>query len=179
MEEWLSFAAKWTLVPLATIAIFEGVRRFSWTRSGRKAAALVLFGIAVLGGSAGSLAWGAAAIESILAVVNRAPPPALPSRALARMTPEEREEKTRILAQTAFDDTGVLITYTSATGQHVRYAPTEKEIRDRQTLMESLAQTRVRVEFLRAQVWMFLIAIVAAATAGAYARLSGGTRREG
>jgi len=179
MEEWLSFAAKWTLVPLATIAIFEGVRRFSWTRSGRKAAALVLFGMAVLGGFAWSLARGAAGVESILAVVNQSPPPPLPSGALARMTPEEREEKTRILAQIAFDNTGVLIAYTNAMGQQVRYAPTEKEIRDRQTLTESLAQTRVRVEFLRAQVWMFLLAIVAAAAAGAYARVCGGVRREG
>jgi hypothetical protein len=94
------------------------------------------------------------------------------------MAPQEREEKTRILAQIAFYNAGILATHITATGQQVRYAPTEKEIRDRQTLMESLAQTRARVEFIRTQVWMFMLAAVAAAASGVYARLCGDRRRE-
>ena len=179
MEEWLSFLSKWTLVPLATIAVFEGARRFSWGWSGRTAAALLLFGIGVLGGYAGSLAWGASRIESALGVLDQRPPPPLSESALAQMTPQEREEKTRLLAQIAFENAGVLAIYISATGQQVRYAPSEKELRDRQTLRESLTQTRTRMEFIRTQVWMFILAAIAAAAAGVYARLCGGRRREG
>lgn len=179
MEEWLSFLVKWTLVPLATISVFEGVRRLSWGRSGRKAAAHLLFGIGVLGGYAGYLAWGASAIESAVGALDERPPPALPESALVQMTPQEREQKTHLLAQIAFDNAGVLATYTTATGQQVRYAPSEKEIRDRQRLRESLAETRSRLEFIRTQVWMFLLATVAAVGAGAYARLCEGRRREG
>jgi hypothetical protein len=95
------------------------------------------------------------------------------------MTPQEREEKTRILAQIAFDRTGALIDYTNAAGQQVRYSPAEQEIRDRETLTVSIAQTRVRVEFLRAQAWILALAAIAAAAAGACARFCGGAPREG
>jgi hypothetical protein len=179
MEEWLSFVGKWTLVPLATIAVFEGARRLSWARSGWNAAALLLFGVGILGGYAGSLAWVASGIESTFGVLDQRSPPSLPESTLAQMTPQEREEKTRLLARIAFESAGILTTYISATGEQVRYAPSENEIRDRQTLRESLAQIRTRVEFIRAQVWMFSLSAIAAAVAGVCARSFRGGRRAG
>jgi hypothetical protein len=179
MEQWLSFLSQLTLLPLATIAVFEGVRRLSWGRSGWQAAAILLIGIGMLGGYAGFLARVASGMESALATLDQMPPPRLPASALAQMTPHEREEKTQFLAQIAFANAGMLATYISAAGEEVRYAPSEKEIRDRQTLRESLAQTRARVEFIRTQVWMFIVAVIAAVSAGLFVRLCGGKRREG
>jgi hypothetical protein len=177
MDEWLSFAARWSLVPLATIAIYEGMRRLSWSRSGRNGAALVLFGIAVLGTDAASLTFSASNIESMIAVLDQKALPPVQADVLAQMTPAEREEKTRILAQIAFDRAGALVEYVNAAGQKVRYAPTEKEIRDRETLTVSVAQAQVRMGLLRAQAWMFVLAVVVAAGAGAYARFFGGAPR--
>jgi len=179
MESWFSFLGKWTLIPLATVAVFEGVRRVSLRRNAWKPATLLIFGAAVLGGYAGTLWWGASGIESMLGVLDQRAPPPLPEVRLAQMSPQEREEKTRLLAQIAFENSGTLATYVSASGQHIRYAPSEKEIRDRESLRESLAQTRSRLEFIRTQVWMFIIAAIAAAAAGVYARSCGGSGREG
>jgi hypothetical protein len=125
------------------------------------------------------MAWVASNVESTLKVLDQSPVPSLPEASLARMTPQEREEKTRLLAQITFANLGVLATYTSATGQQVRYAPSEKEIRERQSIGESLAQTRTRAEFMRLQMWMFTLAVVAAAATGVYVRLCGGRRSEG
>jgi len=179
MEEWLSFLNKWTLLPLATIAVFEGTRRISWGRSGWKTAALLFFGIGALIVNAGSLAWGASVLESTLCVLNQKLPPTIPESALAQMAPQEREEKTRLIAQIAFGNAGALITYISATGQQVRYAPSEKEIRDRESLEVSLMQTRTRLEFIRTQVWIYMLAAISAIAAGLYARLGTKGRREG
>jgi hypothetical protein len=178
MEDWFSFLSKWTLIPMATIAVFEGTRRVSLTQLPWRGAALLLFGIGVLGGYAGALSWGASGIAFALQAVDGGAPPAVPEAALAQMSAQEREEKTRLLAQIKFQKTGSLATYSSVSGQQIQYAPSEKEIRDRQTLLESLAQTRTRLEFIRTQVWMFVLAAIAAAAAGIYARSRGGATRE-
>lgn len=170
MEEWFSFLSKWTLVALATIAVFEGARCFSMRRPLSKAAALLIFGVGVLGGYAGALSWGASGIDSALRTLDGSSAPRVPESALAQMTPQEREEKTRLLAQISFQQTGNLATYSDANGRSILYAPSEKEIRDREGLRESLAQTRARLEFIRTQVWMLVIAVFTAAAAGLYAR---------
>jgi hypothetical protein len=172
MGEWFSFLSKSTMIPLATLAVFEGVRRISLRRAAWEYVAFLIFGVAVLGGTAGTLLWGASAIESTLAIaVDQKPLPSVPDVAFAQMTPQEREEKTRLLAKIAFEKSGTLATYISASGQHIRYAPSEEEIRDHEFLRESVARTRTILEFIRAQVWMLMIAGVVAAVAGVYARV--------
>jgi hypothetical protein len=179
MGEWFSFLIKWAMVPLATLAVFEGTRRVSLRRTAWKHAALLIFGVAVLGGMAGTLSRGASAIDSALALVfDQRPLPPVPGATLAQMTPQEREEKTRLLARIAFEKAGTLATYISASGQPIRYAPSEQEIREREIFRESVARTRTILEFIRIQVWTLMIAAVVAAVAGVYARFYGRSRHK-
>ena len=174
MDAWFSFLSKWALVPLATIALFEGVRRVSWSRAGVTPALFLLFGLMQLGGHAAGLAWAASHLESSLApVVEERVPPPLPEGALAQMTATEREEKTRLLAQIAFQNAGVVTTYVTAKGEQVRYAPTETEIRDRLSFRESVTRTLIQLEHLRLHAWIHALALVAAIATGACARWRG------
>jgi hypothetical protein len=95
------------------------------------------------------------------------------------MTPHEREEKTLFRARFVFRETGSLVTYNNASGQQMLYAPSEKEIRDRQELRELSIKTRTILEFtriqLRAQIWVALIALVVAIGWGFIARAYGAT----
>ena len=171
MGEWLTFLSKWTLVPLATLAVFEGARRVSLRRTAWKHAALLIFGVAVLGGMAAFLSWGASTIDSSLAVfLDQKYLRPMPDATLAQLTPQEREERTRLLARLVFENTGTLTTYLSASGQRIQYAPSEKEIRHREFVIESVAEIRTNLTGIRTQVWMFMIAGVVAAVAGVYAR---------
>jgi len=94
----------------------------------------------------------------------------LPEAALAQMTPQEKEEKTRILAQITFTQTGKLAMYSDASGRQILYAPSEEEIRAREVLRESLGQARARLEFIRTEVWMFALFAIVAALAGIFIR---------
>ena len=179
MEDWLRSLSGLAVIPLATIAVFEGTRRLTWARSGLKFGALMLFGIITLGGNAGSSFWIASTLQSSLAVLAEAEPRRLSEAALAQMSPQEREEKTRLLAQVAFGRDGSLTSYLTVTGNAVQYAPTEKEIRDRQRLAESLAQVRARLDFIRTQAWTLILSLAVGTLAGAYGRLSEGGRRDG
>lgn len=179
MEEWLSFLSRLAFIPLATIAVYEGVRRCTWRWSNWRPAAHLLFGIGMLGGDAASKFVLASSIESSLKVIAESPTPRVPESAFDQMSPREREEKSRLLAQIAFDRDGSLISYISISGERIGYAPSEKEIRDRQNLAESLAQTRIRLEFIRTQAWMFTLAAAVATLAGLYIRLRGGSRHAG
>ena len=179
MEDWLRSLSGLAVIPLATIAVFEGTRRLSWARSGLKFGALMLFGIITLGGNAGSSFWMASTLQSTLAVLAETELPRLSEAALAQMSPQEREEKTRLLAQVAFGRDGSLTSYLTATGNSVQYAPSEKEIRDRQRLAESLAQLQARLDFIRTQAWILILSLTVGALTGVYVRFSEGGRRKG
>ncbi|OQW86716.1 MAG: hypothetical protein BWK72_16705 [Rhodoferax ferrireducens] len=170
MREWLSFLIEWTLVAVATIAVFEGFRCFSLRQPLSKYAALLIFGVGVLGGYAAALSWSVSALDSVLTIADGGPPRQLPEAALAQMTPQEKEEKTRILAQITFTQTGKLAMYSDASGRQILYAPSEEEIRAREVLRESLGQARARLEFIRTEVWMFALFAIVAALAGIFIR---------
>ena len=180
MNEWLSFLGGWlafltgvAVVPVATIAVFEGARRFSLKRPLSKATVYLALGIVVLGSYAGGLFWATSGSERFFKLEEereRRPIPVIPEAALAKMTPAEREEKTRLVARMTFDQTGRLVTYSNANGEQVLYAPSEKEIRDRGDMRESLILARTRIEYVRAQVWVMMGALAVAIGLGMSAR---------
>ena len=179
MNEWLSFLGEWfmflsrlAVIPVATIAVFEGARRFSLKRPLSKATVYLALGIVVLGSYAGGLFWVTSGFDesAIKMFVEHSPVPDIPDAALAQMTPAEREEKTHLVARITFDQTGRLVTYSNANGEQVLYAPSEKEIRDRGDMRESLILARTRIEYVRAQVWVLAGALAVAIGLGMSAR---------
>jgi hypothetical protein len=175
--EWLTFLSVWAMVPFATIAVFEGVRRVSWRRATWKHAALLIFGMAVLGGEAG-VKWRAVSItETGLASLER-PLPSIPDATFDKMAPQEREDKTLLRAKITFAQTGALMDYVNASGQRIPYAPSEKEIRDREFERVSVAQIRTLNEGIRTQAWALMIAWIVAAAGGFYVRFHERSERE-
>jgi hypothetical protein len=102
----------------------------------------------------------------------------LPDAALAQLTPQEREYKTRLIAHLAFEKDGTLATYISTSGQRIQYAPSEQEIRNRVLVSASAASIRARAEGIRTQAWMFMIAAIVAVAAGLYARFCERRKRD-
>jgi hypothetical protein len=178
MQAWLSFIGPWfhfisqcAALPLASLAVFVGVRRLALRRTAWKAAALLVCGMIYLCGYGGVLFMGASSLGSALKDVDDHHWPAIPESTLAQLTPEDREFKTRLHARMEFEDAGTLITYINASGQRVLYAPTEEQIRQREFIKVSAAQVRVQLENLRTQGWALVIAAITALLAGVYARI--------
>jgi hypothetical protein len=168
MNDWLLFLASWGLIPLATIAVFEGTRRVKLDGAGRKAGLLLAFGLAVFGVRAGYSAWASSALEDLLIPVER-PPVSIPEVA-ARLQPVEREVATRMRAQIVFEKSGRLVTYDRADGEKILYAPSQTEIERRERQRESLIQVRSTVSQLRTHMVTFVLAAIVAGLAGGFVR---------
>ncbi|MDR0458179.1 MAG: hypothetical protein LBH10_04010 [Burkholderiaceae bacterium] len=166
------FLITWILVPLATIAIFEGSRRISWRRTAWKSAVFLIFGVVVLGGMTGAQLWGVSTLNSIARTLTfvSVPLPPVSDATLAQMTPQNREIATRLRARMTFERTGAFTTYISASGQHIQYAPSEKEISGRETATKVRTEIRIHLEYMRGQFLLFMIAGVVAVVVGMYAR---------
>ena len=173
MGQWLNFISKSVVVTLATLAVFEGARRFSpWRTAWKtKAAAYLAGGMVVLCGYGGTLLRAGASGESSLQyLVHSRPVPVMPESRLAQMTPEDRERITRLLARMEFDRTGALRNYISVSGQSVLYAPSESEIRNRELIKVTVASGRITYVFIRAQGPALIMTALIALLAGLYAR---------
>jgi hypothetical protein len=169
---WLYFVGKTVVFPLAILAVFEGVRRFSPQRTAWKAAVFLVCGMAFLCGQAGVLLRAAASIEPALDLSDQCPPlpAAIPDSLLAQLTLQERHYRTHLLARMEFGCTGTLRRYIDASGLSVVYAPSEEQIRNREFIKVTVAETRMRVEFARAYVRTLVAAAITAVLAGLYAR---------
>ena len=171
--QWLNFISKSVVVTLAILAVFEGARRCSpWRTAWKtKAAAYLAGGMVVLCGYGGALSWAEASIDSSLQyLLHSSPVPVISENMLAQLTPEDREQRTRLLARLEFDRTGTLRNYISASGQSVLYAPSESEIRNRESTQVSLAQARAMLDVIRAQGPALIMTALIALLAGLYAR---------
>ena len=166
MQGWLDFVMHWTLVPLATLAVYEGAKQLARVGFGWKQGALLVLGTAFLVGNAAFLAWGAASITRSLEAFHAWPLRQPSKEQIAQLPPTEREAKSRMLAGINYQTNGVLTVYYTSSGSEVLYAPSQAEITQREKMREEIGLTHGRLESLNAQVYVFAFAALASLVAG-------------
>jgi hypothetical protein len=169
-EAWDSFVAHWVIVPIATIWLFEGVRRAVARRTGRSSAILAIVGAAFLLGNGGVALWGATSLTSTLDSIFGSPQTLeLSDEVLAKLPGDEKAKRSLLLAQMNFANTGLLTEHYAPDGTSVRYVPTEAEIQEREKAREGLAEARARIDQVRTRAFSLFIAAVTAVIAGVFA----------
>ena len=167
MQAWLDFSMKLILVPLATLAMYEGVKQLASIGFGWKQGALIVLGAAFLGGEAALLAWGGPSITRSLEMLDGNPLLFQPSKKqIAQLPPDERETKSRMLAAINYQSKGVLTVYYTSSGSEVLYVPSQLEITDREKQREEIGLIRGRLESITTQVYVLAFAALASLVAG-------------
>ena len=166
MQAWLDFSMKLLLVPLATLAMYEGVKQLASVGFGWKQGALIVLGAASLGGEAALLAWKGPLIMRSLDLLQSGPLLQPSKEQVAQLPPDERETKSRMLAAINYQSKGVLTVYYTSSGSEVLYVPSQVEITDREKQREEIGLIRGRFESITTQVYVLAFAALASLVAG-------------
>ena len=166
MQELLDLVMKLTSVPLATLAMYEGVKQLARVGLGWKQGALIVLGAASLGGEAALLAWKGPLVMSSLELLQSGPLFQPSKEQIAQLPPDERETKSRMLAAINYQSKGVLTVYYTSSGSEVLYVPSQVEITDREKQREEIGLIRGRFESITTQVYVLAFAALASLVAG-------------
>lgn len=87
---------------------------------------------------------------------------------IAQMTPGERAEKTKLLAQMNFSNNGALFKHFTPDGSVVTYAPGQTEIEARVSMSRQLAQARANLQLALTKSYTFVVFVLVAIAAGVW-----------
>lgn len=166
MQEWLDLAMKLTLVPLATLAMYEGAKQLASVGFGWKQGVLLVLGAAFLGSEAALLAWSGPSITRSLEALHAGPLLQPSKEQIAQLPPAEREIKSLMLAGINYQSKGVLTVYYTSSGSEVLYAPSQVDITHREKQREEIGLIRGRLESITTQVYVLAFAALVSLVAG-------------
>ena len=145
MDDWLSFAVDAVCGASAFICLFEGTRRLA--QSGMRRGSLLMAGL----GLAYCLLYGGYQFykhrelrEYSEALYRQVYHVELPADWGSHLAPQRREVSSQAIARQAYADSGSLRTYFDAKGARRPFAPTQADIKRRDTVVAQ--QTRVAAE---------------------------------
>ena len=141
MNTSLSHVLDYVVEAAALCSLFYGALLLAERRAGKLAIFILAFGLLVGGGHIFKDIWTPSFMSKQTALLHREQLPLreVPADWGKEMSPEQRA-RSIILARNAFTDHGKLIEYVEASGNRVRFAPTEEDIRSRDTLLILTAQ---------------------------------------
>ena len=169
MGAWLDYLSNIAMGVVALLLLFESCRRL--TLDGvRKGSLLMLVGGLAISSATGGIAYfqyriSHDAIEVLKRpVISKHLP--LPDDWGAACCKDTREDQSRKLVQTAFVETGEIHTYLDASGKRIVYAPTQKEIKEREQRVVSDARLEDASRARLSEAVYALIAALLAALVG-------------
>ena len=141
MNTLLSQVLDYAVEAAALCSLFYGALLLAERRSGKLAIFILAFGLLVSVGHIFKDIWTPSFMSKQTALLHREQLPVreVPAGWGKDMSPEQRV-RSIILARNAFTDHGKLIDYVDASGNRVRFAPTEEDIHGRDTLLILTAQ---------------------------------------
>jgi hypothetical protein len=172
MNDWVS-AAFFTV--LAVTSLYEGGRLFGSVGPSRKAVLLVAAGACICVGSAIVSFLSHKTVSEIIAAVT-APPKDLPrpEQWSKSLTPTERENVGRLIAQAEYSQSGTLTSFEDRTHQTITYCPTSAEVTEREAKVAKLSDLRVLEDRSYANaLWWFvsgLLSFIAGIQMGRWSR---------
>src|SRR5262245_25299170 len=161
MGAWLDYLSSVAMGVTALLLVFEGCRRLV-LHGFRKAPILMLVAGVAISSATGGMAYvqyrmSHDPVEALKRpVISKHLP--LPDDWGAACCKDTREEQSRKLVQAAFVETGQIHAYIDASGKRIAYAPTQKDIKER----EERVVTDARLEDAsRARLWEAIYALIA------------------
>jgi hypothetical protein len=164
---WFLTLLQAAVVALALVLVFEGTRRFAAQGFGRMSAVLVIVGLLVTVGQAGSDLYVSSRLRLLLTTFP-AVAPAEPAGGWEKSTlpPAERAERSLEAARLTFQVTGRIIETVDAAGTRQPYAPTAQELRSREQMVLGFDRTEANATRLSAEAWRELVAVIVFMGAG-------------
>jgi hypothetical protein len=157
VSDWLLFAVNAIGGACAFICLFEGTRRIYAYGITRKAVLMAGFGATFCLVYAGFSYWKHHALRDVAQMLQqKTVPDRLPADWGKDLPPDKRELSSLTLARLAFVQSGTLGTYFDASGERKPFAPTQEDIRRRESAV--IAQTRLddalRANSIDALLWL-------------------------
>jgi hypothetical protein len=164
---WLLTLLQAAIVAVALVCVFEGTRRFAAQGFSRPTALLIVVGLIVAVGQAGSDLYVSSRLRLLLTTFP-AVAPAEPPGGWEKSTlpPAERAARSLDTARLTFQVTGRIVETVDATGTRLPYAPTPEELRSREQMVLGFDRTEANATRLSAEAWRQLVAVIVFMGAG-------------
>jgi hypothetical protein len=171
MGAWLDYLSNIAMGVIALLLLFESCRRLT-LHGVRKGSLLMLVGGLAISSATGGIAYfqhrmSSEAVEVLKRpVISKHLP--LPDDWGAACCKDTREDQSRKLVQTAFVETGQIHTYIDSSGRRIVYAPTQKDIKEREqrVIADARLEDASRARLSEAVYTMIAALLAAAVGAG-------------
>ena len=152
--DWLSPVGHAAVTVMSVVFLFEGARRIVLQGIHRRAFLFVVPGIFICALYAGGSYWKYTIFAG--ADTTTRDRPELPHDWRKDLAPDKRQDDSLRYARLVFLTTGKLRTYFATSGNRTRYAPTEKEIRERtdRVATDQFLRTAARDNLVDSVVWL-------------------------
>jgi len=164
---WFLALLEAVVVAIALVCVFEGARRFAAQGFGRATALLLVVGLVVAVGQAGSDLYVSSRLRLLLTTFP-AVAPAEPPGGWEKSTlpPAERASRSLEGARLTFEVTGRIVETVDAAGARQPYVPTQQELRSREQMVLGFDRTEANAMRLSGEAWRQLIAVIVFMGAG-------------
>ena len=178
MNTLLSHVLDYVVEAAALCSLFYGALLLAERRSGKLTVFILAFGLLVGGGHIFKDIWTVSFMSKQTAVLHfeQSPMREVPAGWGKDMSPEQRA-RSIILARLAFTDHGKLIEYVEESGNRVRFAPTEEDIRSRDTFLIMAAKFDETLSWAEMLKFHWITISVTALVLGCYCGRFAVTRR--
>jgi hypothetical protein len=167
LTAWFFSLLQAAVVAVALVCVMEGVRRFAARGFSRSTALLLVAGLLVAVGQAGSDLYVSSRLRLLLTTFPAVAPAEPPGGwEKSNLPPAERASRSLEAARLAFQVTGRIVETVDAHGARQPYLPTPQELRSREQMVLGFDRTEANATRLSAEAWRQLVAVIVFMGAG-------------